>query len=220
MLKTEVYLMDVRLLKEDDIFSAYLGQVAGDRQIKINALKSSQAKARSLGAGLLLGQVLKKHQIDDQALITYNKNGKPFLKDYGNFHFNLSHSGDFVVCAAGPQEVGVDIQKIKDLDLKLAKRFFHKKEFEFLANLPSEMKKIAFNQIWAGKESYLKYLGTGLATPLNSFELQIDQDHGQVQGDKGCLRKYQGPEGYVIWSCSDNDNFDRVLKTIALKRSQ
>ncbi len=218
MFKTQVYLMDVRPLKEEALFSTYLGQVSLDRQIKIKALKTSQAKARSLGAGLLLGQVLRNHQIDCQALITYNHFGKAFLKDYPDFHFNLSHSGDFVVCAASPQAVGIDIQKIKDVNLKVAKRFFHKKEFECLAKLPPGMRKTAFSQIWAAKESYLKYLGTGLATRLDSFVVQLDQEGGQIKGVKAHLKNYQGPEEYVIYCCSRDDHFDGQLKTIRPRR--
>lgn len=217
MVKTEVYLMDARSLKEEAVFSSHLGQVSRERQVKIKMLKSRDAKALSLAAGLLLKEVLKSRQINREALIIYNKNGKPFLKDYPGFHFNLSHSGDFVVCATGPQAIGIDIQKIKDLNLTLAQRFFHPNEFEFLMALPSEMRKTAFSQIWAAKESYLKYLGTGLATRLDSFAVHLDQEGGQIKGVKAHLKKYQGPEDYVIYCCRKDDHFDGRLKTIAVK---
>ena len=47
--------------------------------------------------------------VENDAQLVMNKNGKPMLVD-ARKHFNLSHSGKYVVPAIADQEVGIDIE--------------------------------------------------------------------------------------------------------------
>ena len=38
------------------------------------------------------------------------EHGKPFLSYRPSLHYNISHSGDYVVCLLADQEVGIDVQ--------------------------------------------------------------------------------------------------------------
>lgn len=60
----------------------------------------------------------------DQIVFQTEGNGKPVVRHIPSFHFNLSHSGDWVVCAIDDAPVGIDIEEIKPIDLAIAKRFF------------------------------------------------------------------------------------------------
>ena len=40
--------------------------------------------------------------------LIYGKHGKPYLKNYSDVYFNISHSGKYVMCAAGDMEMGVE----------------------------------------------------------------------------------------------------------------
>lgn len=60
----------------------------------------------------------------DQIVFETEGNGKPVVRHIPSFHFNLSHSGDWVVCAIDDAPVGIDIEEIKPIDLAIAKRFF------------------------------------------------------------------------------------------------
>ena len=59
----------------------------------------------------------------------YLQNGKPRLLKYLNFFYNISHSGDYAICAVSDSEVGVDIQKIRKPDMRIAKRYFTEDEY-------------------------------------------------------------------------------------------
>lgn len=52
------------------------------------------------------------------------KYGKPFLLNSPHIHYNVSHTGDYVFCALADEPVRIDVELIKSVDLKIAKRFF------------------------------------------------------------------------------------------------
>lgn len=98
--------------------------------------------------------------------------GKPFLRDREGFHYNLSHGGNWVALAFGDSEVGVDVEetaRITDTDA-ISRRFFSAEEQRYLREARSRSRD-RFFEIWTGKESYVKYLGTGLGKDLTSFSV-------------------------------------------------
>jgi 4'-phosphopantetheinyl transferase len=98
-----------------------------------------------------------------------NEFGKPYLPGTG-VHFNLSHSGNWVVCAVDREEVGTDVEITRSVDPAIAVRFFSAPERELLEQCDSidEERKL-FLGIWTLKESYIKAIGRGLDCPLDSF---------------------------------------------------
>ncbi|MCD6091871.1 MAG: 4'-phosphopantetheinyl transferase superfamily protein, partial [Bacteroidales bacterium] len=103
----------------------------------------------------------------------YNEHEKPFLKGYPKAHFNISHSGDYVVVAFSDCAVGIDIEKNKGDRLKVAKRFFTKEELEDLFAYSGIEKQIDyFYQLWTLKESYMKAIGKGISMSLSSFSFK------------------------------------------------
>ena len=125
-------------------------------------------------------------EIAQQLHIDVYKDGKPYLPDYPHLIFNLSHSDNLAVlglayCPHGNCEIGVDLEKISaDRDhMSIAERFFHPEEFTAI-NLSAD-RACKFTEIWTKKESYLKMLGTGLKTPLNSFSVLEDKNiHSEI----------------------------------------
>ena len=52
--------------------------------------------------------------------------------------FNLSHSGDYVLCAysdVAKAQVGCDLEEVKELRLSVARRFFGEREYRHIACL-------------------------------------------------------------------------------------
>ena len=44
------------------------------------------------------------------------EHGKPFFTLQPKIHYNISHSGKYVVCVIAGEEVGIDIQEHRELD--------------------------------------------------------------------------------------------------------
>lgn len=110
---------------------------------------------------------------------TYGKSGKPYLKE-NPFYFNLSHSGEYVVCVVSEQEIGVDIQEHRGGNTeRIAKRYFAPREIQVLEECQAVERTQCFFDMWAGKEAFGKYTGNGIAEsleteiPANRVELQL-----------------------------------------------
>lgn len=97
--------------------------------------------------------------------------GKPYLPDYPQVHFNLSHSGTRVMCVVSAHACGCDVERIdrrqKQIDMVI--RCLAESEQRLAA-----ISAVHFCRIWTLKESILKLSGEGIAIPLNSFEVSLD----------------------------------------------
>ncbi|WP_144463246.1 4'-phosphopantetheinyl transferase family protein [Bacillus pumilus] len=131
----------------------------------------------------LLGEVLVRQKIHDMYDLPFDEivfetegNGKPVVRHIPSFHFNLSHSGDWVVCAIDDAPVGIDIEEIKPIDLAIAKRFFSADEYEDLLSQLAERQEAYFFHLWSMKEAFIKLTGKGLSYGLSSFTARLSED--------------------------------------------
>ncbi len=131
----------------------------------------------------LLGEVLIRHIIHEmyalpmeQIIFETEGNGKPVVRQIPSFHFNLSHSGDWVVGAVDDAPVGIDIEEIKPIDLAIAKRFFSADEYQDLLSQPAERQEAYFFHLWSMKEAFIKLTGKGISYGLSSFTARLSED--------------------------------------------
>lgn len=115
-------------------------------------------------------------------IISHNHYGKPFIND-AKFYYNLTHSGDWVGLAYGRNEVGLDIERVVDERNQLSYSFLTDKEMQFLCDYRGKSHKQQLVRLWTIKEAYVKWLGTGLSTEMNSFSINIDNIEDMVWED-------------------------------------
>lgn len=108
--------------------------------------------------------LLRDFQISENPKWGYQENGKPYLIDYPEIHFNLSHCHRGVVCAVGGEPMGIDIESVEAFDIEVAKYISNSEELERI--LSSENQALEFTKLWTCKESYLKFTGDGLVDNL------------------------------------------------------
>lgn len=197
----------------EDNFEKYEAVLYPARRNAVERLNNQRAKLASLATGLLLQKVAKDELgIEPCDLVVgKGKHGKPYIENFPNFEFNISHSGDAVAIAYGENCVGLDIENIRcrENDLKVAKRCFLEPEYIFVTDDAFELDmdgishpvEERFFMVWTMKEAYLKYKGTGISVPMNSFEVKPYE--GIVVGEK--LRcKPLIIDGYVCTVCVDD----------------
>jgi 4'-phosphopantetheinyl transferase len=87
--------------------------------------------------------------------------------------FNLSHTTGMVGLAAAAgsnRELGFDLENLaRNIDLKVADRYFTPQEVAWLAALPEAERPRGFLQLWTLKEAFIKATGKGLTQDLASF---------------------------------------------------
>ena len=97
---------------------------------------------------------------------TYNEHEKPFLKEYPDLYFSISHCKEAVGCFVADRPCGFDIEYIRKAKPDLVRNTMSPEETEsiFAAKFPD----IAFTRLWTQKEAVLKLLGTGIVDDLHS----------------------------------------------------
>ena len=142
-----------------------------DYQEKIKRYRRWQdAQLSLLGRKLLFNGIeeIYRHNALDK-VIKQTKYNKPYFDD-NLIEFNISHSGDIVVCALSDEhEIGIDIEIIKDIEIDDFKFQMTEKEWDKI--IISNNKKNAFFDYWTQKEAVIKAHGHGLSLPLKSFEI-------------------------------------------------
>ncbi len=215
MNSVKVYVADTKTLEDAELFKTLYSCVSDRRQEKINRIAFEADKRLSLGAELLLKKALSDIGISDYEF-SYGENGKPFIKGAENLFFNLSHSGERVMCAISSKAVGCDVEKVKPVDLKIAKRFFFAEEYETIeAKQTPEEQKAVFFRLWTLKESFMKVTGLGMKLPLDSFCISLDGTSPSVSQSVSTenyyFKEYFFEEDYKYSVCSLVPDFEESV---------
>lgn len=200
--------MNVRALEEDEVFDRFFAQLSPFRQEKLNRYRFRKDRLLSLGAGVLLDRLLQDLGLREHDMeYSLGENEKPFFSNAPELQFNLSHSDTQVLAALSDHPVGCDIEKIRPIDLKLAKRFFHEDEYAAIAagNTEAERQRLFF-RYWTLKESYMKCTGLGFRLPLDSFCIRLTQPPqvSSARREQVAFREYELPE-FCAAVCSEGD---------------
>ncbi|HIY02574.1 MAG TPA: 4'-phosphopantetheinyl transferase superfamily protein [Candidatus Blautia faecipullorum] len=111
------------------------------------------------------------------------EHGKPFFTLQPRIHYNISHSGKYVVCVFAGEEVGIDIQEHKEVNYaRLLERMVPAAMIREILEADSLQK--AFFAQWVLREAYIKWTGEGFSRDVRTipmdqgFYLMLDLDPG------------------------------------------
>lgn len=151
----------------DEKYIKAVSLLPDDMQNKIEKFRRWEDAHSFLYGKLLLKQgMLKLGYQDSLAIMKKNEYGKPYFS-YDSFSFNISHSEDYIVCVISTDEkenIGIDIEKIKTIDIENFSSVFTSKEKN---NITSEKH---FYKYWTRKEAVIKADGRGLQIPLRNVD--------------------------------------------------
>ncbi len=117
-MKPQIFAVILKENIQSQTFNFLLRFVDAEKQKRIDRLKIKADKDLTL-----TGDILAKYCIAKVFGINFGdirlrigEFGKPYITGFSNVHFNISHSGNVVVCAVCDKPIGVDIQKMDDID--------------------------------------------------------------------------------------------------------
>ncbi len=113
--------------------------------------------------------------------------GKPYIPQ-SPLHFNVSHCGNVIAVAFCEEEIGVDIEFIREYSEAVVKRYFTDDEKCYIQNATeSEEKRKRFFEIWTAKEAFLKLYGVGISGGFDFSTASENQMMQQLSSQKlGC----------------------------------
>jgi len=220
MSKIRVYLSKIDPHLSQSTYNDLLQIISKENRERCQRFRRKEDALRTLYGELILRHVLTQHFAfkNDEIEILKGESGKPYIKG-GQVHYNISHSGDFAVCAFSEQEVGIDIEQIKEVNLRVAKKYFCRCECDDLFAQDIGKQAGYFYSLWALKESYMKWTGKGMAMPLNSFCFKIIDDNATVKDinkDITPFFKQLHLEGYKMAVCSMIEDFEVILEEVCV----
>lgn len=143
----------------------------GRREKVLRICLPSGAKTCAYGELLLrhvLGEVYGKIPA-----VSYGENqyGKPNLTSHPGIFYSLSDTDGCVAVAVGDSELGLDIERLRPVDMRTARRFTQA-EREYVGGGDGADER--FFALWTRKEAFMKYRGMGFSLPMKSFSALPD----------------------------------------------
>lgn len=157
---------DIRQMTQEEYRHWYACMDSG-RQRRTDRFVREDDRKRSVAADCLARRMIAQWCGVDEASIVFDQNqhGKPHAVGLA-VAFNVSHSGDFVVCAVDSDPVGIDVERMRPVSIGLAEHVCTPEELDYVLGgetaIGDENAVRRFFEVWTAKEAWFKYLGTGI----------------------------------------------------------
>lgn len=169
------YKYDIQDLTDAE-YNKWYSLMSKDKQRRVDRFHFIDDKKRTVAGEMLARKAISEWCGVTPESITFGikEHGKPYAKDLA-VEFNISHSGDMVVCAVDGKPVGIDIEHIRPIDLTVAKRVCTNEELLYLFGRTSTEQDFTYTtdseiltrffELWTAKEAYSKCLEIGILQP-------------------------------------------------------
>ena len=139
--------------------------------------------------------------------------GKPYLREYPQIQFNISHCMGLAVLAVGDCSVGIDVEYVRPYREPLLKRVLSEAELRQMEAVGEAGREELFFRFWTLKESYVKAVGCGITVPLQDISFQIGDDGGITCEKTGWkFRQWILAGGYVLSACVSGEGEIRLAE--------
>lgn len=151
-------------------YNKYYGMLTESRRKSVDRMKNETDKRLSVLGESLARRGISEHCGADEQDILFDRteNGKPFAVGL-DVCFSISHSKDVAAVAVSDKKIGVDIEKIRFCETRVAKYACVGGDLEFVFGsdvIPESFDEASltrFFRLWTAKEAYFKLCGTGIS---------------------------------------------------------
>jgi 4'-phosphopantetheinyl transferase len=116
----------------------------------------------------------------------YTPEGKPFLLEHPDIHFNLSHADEvLVVGVARGRELGVDVERMfsEAVMAQVSGAVLSNPERLVIGGLSAAERREWFVRLWTRKEAYIKADGRGMSLRLEGIDVSTRPNRVRLLGN-------------------------------------
>ena len=164
---------DIRGLSAAE-YDRYYALMREEKRRRTDRFRFDDDRRRTVSADMLARRAVAEWcgVPEERVVFDLAANGKPRARGL-DVEFSVSHSGDLAVCAVDGRPVGIDVELVRPIDLKLATRVCTAAELYWLFSRAPAGKDFVhtedeallerFYTLWTRKEAHAKWSGAGLA---------------------------------------------------------
>lgn len=165
--------LDIRNFSNSDYHAAY-ANLDDTKRARVERTRQRKDRLRTVAADALARRMLAEQMgcLPEAIHFMYEESGKPHTVA-GPFEFSISHSENIVAVAVHRGPVGIDVEQVREVSPRLAKKYFCEAEnFYVFGHAPRDVDfeqmestdiRMRFFEVWTAKEAYLKSIGEGLS---------------------------------------------------------
>ena len=187
MRSEELLIFDNMSVISEEEIQQLLPMVSEERRNEALRYKHLFGQFACLKSYVMLRELLEQRGLTHPFRFAYNEHGKPYLKDYPEVHFNLSHCKNGIVVVVSDQPVGIDIESYRSVSDSLLRYTMNEEEQQLILESDDPIR--TFTEYWTKKEAVFKLRGTGITHDL----------HGLLQGDEQ-VETFVHPEKQYAYS--------------------
>lgn len=176
----------------DEVLAVLIDKLPAERKAK--AMRSHNKGVRTscvLGYLLFLYGYRNLHRKKGSPDWAIAESGKPYLLEFPNIFFNISHCIGACACMFGNTPVGIDIQDCRNFRLNQALRTCSEEEVQTITSSPEPQ--LEFCRIWSIKESVSKLTGEGIFRDIRSVNANVTN----------CKTSFVEPDKYMTAASLD-----------------
>ena len=194
---------DIRRMTDEE-YRRWFWMMEEEKRRRVERFRREADRRRSVAADMLARRMISAACgiPPEQVRLATEKGGKPYAPG-SPLHFSLSHSGDLAVCGVDRRPVGIDVERIRPVNLKAARRIAAPEELVRLFGrepTPEDFRLTGdpelldrFFELWTGKEAAGKLTGEGLLSGGRTpAELRYFR---QIPGYLVCVATVKGSGG-------------------------
>jgi 4'-phosphopantetheinyl transferase len=145
-----------------------ISTISVSEQKYFTSIQNKSALKRTLFGRIILKYIASGLGIARPEYVSSTISGKPVFTPPNGIDFNISHSGDMVVCCLAEDAfIGIDIELIRPVNIEIYRNCFDSQEWQFITE--SENPELAFLKLWVRKEAVIKADSWGIEIDLSSF---------------------------------------------------
>ena len=133
------------------------------------------------------------------AELNFHENGKPYLTSAPHLGVGITHCRGLVAAAAGEGEIGLDAEKIRPHDPRVARRVCSEEELRRIESAGDKDRE--FFRLWVLKESYGKALGVGISYGMKNAIFRLSENRVTSNLKDWSFFLFEDIDGYILAEC-------------------